>query len=167
MRRSPTNPRSLKTPPVSPVVTSPADGFAHGYHHNSGKHHRGTPGIRFQTMLTDTQNPAASQLPKADRNQFAFQEVDLGERRTRDHRNSADKENIPPPISNHGLKRLGIPSGANESAVSVARTPKVSAMRRFCIVSWALTYLVRRTVPRRPHCLLARDHLHQRPRSLL
>jgi hypothetical protein len=62
---------------------------------------------------------------EADKDKSAFQEVDLGERRARDYLRSADKENIPPPVVRHGLKRLAISPGANES---ISRTPKVSLM---------------------------------------
>jgi hypothetical protein len=54
VRSSPKNSKSLKTPPVSPVATSPIDGFVHGYHHNSGKRHPETPRPLFQTKLTAT-----------------------------------------------------------------------------------------------------------------
>lgn len=97
---SSTNLRSLRTPQISPVITSPAHGFAHGYRHGSESSH----------------------IP--DSNGDQFQEVDLGERKSRSHRHFADKENIPPPVTNHGLKRLVMSPGANASTVSVARTPK-------------------------------------------
>lgn len=96
---SSTNLRALRTPPISPVVTSPTRGFAHGYYHYSTG-------------------------PQIAEEQAAFQEVDLGVRKYRDHHCSENKENIPPPVSNHGLKRLAMSSGMNESSVSVARIPK-------------------------------------------
>lgn len=63
-----------------------------------------------------------------------FQEVDLGEMKFRDRHHSADKENVPPPSFNHGLKRLTISPGVNGSNTSLYRTPKVSVMRNVCLV---------------------------------
>ena len=82
-------------------------------------------------MFINAWNLAVShlQIPEADKDRSVFQEVDLGERRSRDRHHPADKENIPPPDVGYGLKRLAISSGANESTVSVARTPKVSMIR--------------------------------------
>lgn len=99
---SSTNLRSLKTPPISPVATSPTHGFARGCHQNS----------------------AVTQIPEMDRDRYAFQEVDLGERKSRSHRHCADKENIPPPVANYGLRRMAMSPGANESTASLSRTPK-------------------------------------------
>ena len=43
----------------------------------------------------------------------------------RDH--LADKENMPPPSFNRGLRRLAISPGVNGSNASISRTPKVRA----------------------------------------
>ena len=67
-------------------------------------------------------------IPEADKDQSAFQEVDLGDRKSRHYLRSADKENIPPDVR-PGLKRLTISPGANESTTSITRAPKVSTMR--------------------------------------
>jgi hypothetical protein len=124
---STTNLNSLRTPPISPALTSPTRGFVHGHYYNSG----GDCCTNCLSIFSvvNAWNLAVSQLriPEGDKDQPVFQEVDLGERRFRDYLHSADKENIPPP--GHGLKRLTISPGANESTVSIARIPKVSMMR--------------------------------------
>jgi hypothetical protein len=48
------------------------------------------------------------QITEADKDQSTFQEVDLGEMKSRDRDHLADKENVPPPSFNQGLKRLAI-----------------------------------------------------------
>lgn len=158
---SSTNLKSLRTPPISPVATSPTRGFMHGHYHNPGEHRRGTLRPWFWTVFVNAWNSAVSQsrIPEADTGKYVFQEVDLGERRPRDYLHSADKENIPPPGVGHGLKRLAISPGANESTVSIARTPKVSTARSSTqFHGYSPFFLSRRTVPQRPRCLLARGH---------
>ena len=61
----------------------------------------------------------------ADKDQSTYQEVDLGDMKSGDRDRLADKENVPPPSSNRGLKRLATSPGVNGSNVSIARTPKV------------------------------------------
>ena len=74
------------------------------------------------------------QITEADKDQSTFQEVDLGEMKSRDRDHSADKENVPPARLNHGLKRLGISPTTNESTASISRTTKVSVISSVCVV---------------------------------
>ena len=128
---SSTNLKSLKTPPISPVLTSPTHGFAHGYRHTTGEHYHYSPKSWPQIIYPDPWIEAVSQvhITEADKDQSTFQEVDLGEMKSRDRDHSANKENVPPPRLNHELKRLAISPTTNESSVSISRIPKVSVVR--------------------------------------
>jgi len=98
-----------------------------------------------QTIFTDAWTEAVSplQITEADKDQTMFQEVDLGEMKSRSrHHRSADKENVPPPSSNRGLKRLAIPPNTNESNASTHRVPKVSVMWNVYVVSWFMSLLL-------------------------
>ena len=63
-----------------------------------------------------------------------FQEVDLGEMKSRDRHRSADKENVPPSSFNPGPKRLAISPSTNVSNTSLYRIPKVSMIWNIYLV---------------------------------
>jgi len=65
-----------------------------------------------------------SQFVEVEKDLSFFQEVDLGEGKSRGRHRSADKENVPPPTSSRGLKRLAASPDFNESTVSIVRGSK-------------------------------------------
>lgn len=131
------NLRSSRSPPITPIITSPTYGFARGHHREPGGHHHTTPNSRPQTIFPDARIEGMSQvrIAEADKDQSVFREVDLGEMKSRDRDHSADKENVPPSSFNHGLKRLATYPNTNESNTSISRTTKVSVVRCVCVLS--------------------------------
>lgn len=92
-------------------------------------------------------------MPQIPEEQAAFQEVDLGERKPRSYYRSADKENVPPQNSHHGLKRLMVSPGVNESTVSIARIPKVCVVQCIRVVLWTFMYPIDISSPDAPFAI--------------
>lgn len=136
-----TRSESLRTPPITPVVTSPTHGFMHGYYHAAGKQTTipQNPGPRLPLSDSRTEAVSQSRITEVDKDQPMFQEVDLGEMKSRDRHRLVDKENAPPPSFNQGLKRLTISPYVNESSTSLYRTPKVSVIGNIFFVLRMLT----------------------------
>lgn len=124
---------SFRTPPITPVVASPTRGFAHGHYRNAGEQISAPKNPGSRVLSADAGIEATTsrlQLTEADKVQPTFQEVDIGEVKSREDRyhRLADKENVPPPSFNQGSKRLAMSHHTNGSNASLCRPPKVSTM---------------------------------------
>lgn len=123
---------SLRTPPITPVVASPTRGFAYGHYRNAGEQSSAPRNPGSGVLFADGGIEATTsrlQLTEADKDQPMFQEVDIGEVKSREDRyhRLADKENVPPPSFNQGVKRLAMSHHTNGSNASLYRPSKVSA----------------------------------------
>lgn len=154
---SSTNLNCLRTPPISPVVTS-THGFAHGHYHNSGEHYHSTPspGSRPCPLTLGTQRrPGYGSL--------RWIRISLCSRRWISGKGS--------PAITFALRtrktyhlRMSVTSWQFLSARTSRLCQWLVSLRLVdilrCIFSWVFMMLLRRrTVPRRPRCLLARGHL--------